>query len=323
MMPTYSKLSGYEKKRAASKLVLGGAQLGISSYGITNTSVNLDLGEIIALLTTANENLIEYVDTARDYGRSEKILGAVLAQSNSKIKVVTKLSSFASCPKNCSKELIPKLVLESINQSNGLLGRPVDCLMLHRADHFWAWDGEIWQTLLSLRDTGKFESLGVSIQAPEELERLLSVPEIKFFQIPFNILDWRWGRLVGKILAEKKKRSLLMHSRSSLLQGLLASEDVDLWLRANCGTPVRYIEGLKEVAEEMGSASVVNLCLAYVRSQEWIDGVVVGMETDSQLRENIRFFGERELTSAQLQKIAGSFPKLSDQTLNPANWKKS
>ena len=64
-------------KSSASKLVIGGAQLGISSYGITNTSVNLDLGEIKALLTTANKNLIEYVDTARDYGRSEEILGAV------------------------------------------------------------------------------------------------------------------------------------------------------------------------------------------------------------------------------------------------------
>lgn len=308
-------------KSSASKLVIGGAQLGISSYGITNTSVNLDLGEIKALLTTANKNLIEYVDTARDYGRSEEILGAVLAQRKSKIKVVTKLSSFASCPKDCSKELISKLVVESINRSKGLLGRPVDCLMLHRAEHFWAWDGEIWRTLLSLRDTGWFESLGVSVQTPEELERLLSVPEIKFFQIPFNILDWRWGRLVGKILAEKKKRGLLIHTRSSLLQGLLASEDVDLWSKANCSTPIRYIEGLKGIAEETGSTSVVNLCLAYARSQEWIDGVVVGMETNSQLRENIRFFSERELTSAQLQKIAGSLPKLGDQTLNPANWK--
>jgi len=102
---------------------------------------------------------------------------------------------------------------------------------------------------------------------------------------------------------------------------LLASEDVDLWSKANCSTPIRYIEGLKGIAEETGSSSVVNLCLAYVRSQEWIDGVVVGMETNSQLRENIRFFSERELTSAQLQKIAGSLPKLGDQTLNPANWK--
>ena len=307
-------------KSSASKLVIGGAQLGISSYGITNTNANLDLDEIKALLTSANNNLIEYVDTARDYGRSEEILGMVLAQSRSKIKVITKLSSFASCPKDCSNESISNLVFESISQSKSLLG-PVNCLMLHRAEHFWAWHGEIWRTLLSLRDTGCFESLGVSVQTPEELERLLSVPEIKFFQIPFNILDWRWEHLVKKIMAEKKKRCLMIHTRSSLLQGLLASEDVDLWAKANCSSPIQHIEGLKRMAEEIGSSSVVNLCLAYVRSQEWIDGVVVGMENNRQLCENIRFFSERDLTPVQLQKIAGSLPKLDDQTLNPANWK--
>ena len=303
------------------KLIIGGAQLGLPSYGITNIRSNLDLIEITNIFVTADENRVEYVDTARDYGRSEEILGAVLAQSKSKIKVLTKLSSFASCPKDCSNELISSLVLESISQSKGSLGRPLDCLMLHRAEHFWSWGGEIWRVLLSLRDTGHFEDLGVSVQTPEELERLLSVPEIKFFQIPFNILDWRWDRLVGQILEEKKKRTLLIHARSSLLQGLLASEDPDLWSKANCSTPVVYIEGLKGIAEKTGSTSVVNLCLAYVRSQEWIDGVVVGTETDSQLRQNIQFFSERELTPAELQKIAGSLPKLGDQTLNPANWK--
>lgn len=309
-------------KSSASKLIIGGAQLGIPSYGIMNTSASLDLDEIKALMTRANNNLIEYVDTARDYGRSEEILGVILAESKSNIKVMTKLSSFANCPKDCDNELISKLVFESINQSKILLGRSMDCIMLHRAEHFWSWGGEIWRILLSLKGSGFFKSLGVSIQTPEELDQLLSVPEIKFFQLPYNILDWRWDHLIEKILAEKKKRSLLIHARSSLLQGLLASEDVDLWAKANCSTPIRYIEGLKGIAKEIGSSGVVNLCLAYVRSQKWIDGVVVGMQTDGQLSENIGFFNEKELTSNQLQKISGSLPKLDNQTLNPANWKK-
>ena len=281
----------------------------------------MDLIEIKNILITADKNQIRYVDTARDYGRSEEILGTVLRQSKSKIKVLTKLSSFANQPDNCSKKLINKLVLESVSKSKFLLGRPLDCLMLHRAKHFCAFGGELWTALLSLRDTGHFNDLGVSVQTPVELETLLSEPEIKFFQIPFNILDWRWGHLVEQIMEEKRKRTLFIHARSSLLQGLLASEDVDLWSNANCSTPLLYIEGLKRIAEKKGITSVVNLCLAYVRSQEWIDGVVVGTETDSQLRQNIQFFSERELTPNQLQEISGRLPKLDDRTLNPANWK--
>lgn len=276
--------------------------------------------EIKNIFITADENQIQYVDTARDYGQSEEILGAILSQCKSKIKVITKLSSFASYPEGCNVELINKLVFESVSQSKFLLGRPLDCLMLHRAEHFWAFSGEIWTTLLSLRDAGYFNDLGVSVQTPEELERLLSEPEIKFFQIPFNILDWRWERLVDRIIEEKKKRTILIHARSSLLQGLMASKDVDLWSKANCSTPLIYIEGLRAIAEKIGITSVINLCLAYVRSQDWIDGVVVGVDTDRQLRQNIQFFSERELTPDQLKEISGSLPKLDDQTLNPANW---
>jgi aryl-alcohol dehydrogenase-like predicted oxidoreductase len=303
------------------KLVIGGAQLGLPFYGITNKKSELDRDEIKKIFDTANDFKIGYVDTARDYGLSEQVLGEMFEFSESEIKIVTKLSSLDNCDDGCDQALVRKLVLKSIKTSKRLLKRPLDCLMLHRADHFWRWDGEVWKTLLSLQAEGSLSDLGVSVQTPLELEMLLHDPKIKVFQLPFNILDWRWSYLVDKILAEKRKRHFLVHVRSSLLQGLLASNDLSLWAKANCDDPVCHIDWLRAIAYEMGRLSVVDLCLAYVRSQSWIDGVVVGMETDAQLQENIQLFNEKELTSLQLTRISDSLPILSDKTLNPNNWK--
>jgi len=303
------------------KLVIGGAQLGLPFYGITNTNVELNRDEIKKIFDTANDFKISYVDTARDYGLSEQIIGEIFECNESEIKIVTKLSSLDNCDEDCDQVLVRQSVLKSIETSKRLLKRPLDCLMLHRADHFWRWDGEVWKTLLSLQVEGSLNDLGVSVQTPLELEMLLHYPKIKVFQLPFNILDWRWSYLVDKILAEKKRRPFLVHARSSLLQGLLASDDLSLWARANCDKPAYYLDWLRKMAYEMGRLSVVDLCLAYVRSQSWIDGVVVGMETDAQLHENIRLFNEKELTSLQLTIISGRLPNLSDKTLNPTNWK--
>ncbi|MDC3262021.1 aldo/keto reductase [Candidatus Pseudothioglobus singularis] len=303
------------------KLVIGGAQLGLASYGITNSKAELDRDEIKKIFDTANDFRIGYVDTARDYGLSEQVLGEMFESGKSEIKILTKLSSLDNFDEDCDQALLRQSVLKSIKTSKRLLNRPLDCLMLHRADHFWRWDGEVWKTLLSLQVEGSLNDLGVSVQTPLELEILLHDPKIKVFQLPFNILDWRWSYLVDKILAEKRKRHLLVHVRSSLLQGLLASDDLSLWARANCDDPAHHLDWLRATAYEMGRLSVVDLCLAYVRSQSWIDGVVIGMETEAQLHENIRLFNEKELTPLQLTKISGSLPTLSDKTLNPNNWK--
>ena len=65
---------------------------------------------------------------------------------------------------------------------------------------------------------------------------------------------------------------------------------------------------------------MVDLCFAYVRAQSWIDGIVVGMETIEQLRQNLLLFDQPELTDSEIFEINYSRPILSEEVLNPSCW---
>jgi aryl-alcohol dehydrogenase-like predicted oxidoreductase len=62
------------------------------------------------------------------------------------------------------------------------------------------------------------------------------------------------------------------------------------------------------------------LCLAYVRTQAWVDGVVVGMETLDQLDQNLSIFGNSLMKDNEIKDVTLTRPEVSKNTLNPSNW---
>ena len=220
--------------RPIPKLVLGTAQLGFD-YGIANTigQPNWVIGK--AIIKSAISNGVVYLDTARGYGESEDVIGKSLSEGwAGRVKIITKLSALQDCPKEAPQEVTNAFVDASFFQScNALRLQKIDVLMLHRASHLTDWSGAVWERLLELQAEGLIGELGVSVQNPEELEMVLKNSHITFIQMPFNIFDWRWEKVIPELLKTKASRKLIIHSRSALLQGLLVSSDERHWYRAN------------------------------------------------------------------------------------------
>lgn len=308
-------------KHSVCKLIIGGAQLGLK-YGIANTKGQPSENESVSILKTAINNGVQYIDTARAYGDSEKVIGKALLQGwDSRVNIITKLSPLTDCYPDEDRKTVFTYVDASIFQSTTYLKQSLDVLMLHRATHIYNWNGYVWERLLQLKKQGIIRSLGVSIQSPQELEQVMKNDQIEFIQMPFNILDDRWGAMLGTIEKIKKKRRLVIHVRSSLLQGLLCSDKLEHWNKANIDNGKQIQEWLSTLAEEYQRSNIVDLCLAYVRSQQWVDGVVVGMETQLQLIENIKYFDTLPLNQKALQRIELQRPKLYEKSLNPSLWK--
>lgn len=307
---------------SARKLVLGTVQLGLT-YGISNQSGQPDKATSEKLIKTAIANGAKFIDTARAYGNSEEVIGSALKSGwEGRVQIITKLSPLLDCPNNATTSVVNAFVDASIFRScMSLRTQKIDVLLLHRASHLWDWSGAVWQRLLDYRDNDKIKSLGVSIQNPKELEQALEMSDIEFIQIPFNVLDWRWDALIPKIIKTKQQRPLVIHARSALLQGLLPSKEPELWNKANLDTPASVIEWLEVHCRKLDRANVINFCLSFVKSTEWVDGVVVGMESHEQLAENIQIFCDTNLTQQQLQEIIGSRPILDERVLNPAYWR--
>jgi spore coat polysaccharide biosynthesis protein SpsF (cytidylyltransferase family)/aryl-alcohol dehydrogenase-like predicted oxidoreductase len=306
-----------------SKLVFGAAQLGIG-YGIANKTGQPNLSQSQNLLKTAIANGVVYLDTAHAYGQSEAVIGECLKDGwVGRAKVITKLSPLEDCPSDISSSILNAFIDASIYKSCSALSvKRLDVMMLHRASHLSDWNRGVWQRLLEHKSSGFIGSLGASVQNPEELSKVLQNTEIQYIQLPFNLLDWRWDSIIPEILTAKEKRKLTIHVRSAFLQGLLPSDKKDYWLRANVENPKPVQNWLTNQVSICSRESIADLCISYVNSLKWIDGIVVGMESMNQLVANINYFNYPLLSGRQLENIQSSRPKLNESTLNPALWKK-
>ena len=65
---------------------------------------------------------------------------------------------------------------------------------------------------------------------------------------------------------------------------------------------------------------LADLCLAYVNAQDWIDGIVMGVETIDQLFANFTAFSSPPLSQQQVEEMEQSRPKMSEKLLDPSQW---
>lgn len=309
--------------RPANRLVLGTAQLGLD-YGVANRVGKPAQATAEKLIKNAIANGVAYIDTARVYGDSEEVIGNVFKSGwEGRARVITKLSPLSDCPSLASPPVVSSFIDSSIYQScTALRMQGLDILMLHRASHLKDWNGAAWARLLEHRAQGTLKSLGVSVQSPGELELSLDSPDVGFIQMPFNVLDHRWDHLIPKIRALKQQRDLVIHVRSALLQGLLPSKTAAHWRNANVSRPELIISWLAEQCRITGRESVADFCLSFVGSLDWVDGIVVGMESLEQLAENLKIIAGPALSHQEVNAIVSTRPRLESESLDPACWNK-
>jgi spore coat polysaccharide biosynthesis protein SpsF len=301
------------------ELVLGTVQLGLP-YGAANSAGKPPRAAAVHLVRHALSAGISTFDTARAYGDSEEILGAALARCSARI--VTKLSPLTELSSAANAEEVCAVVDRSVSQSMAALrhGR-LDTVLLHRAEHLTSFGGVVWQRLVELQRDGTIGTLGVSVQSPEEAHTALDEAEVRHIQLPFNLLDWRWQE-DGVIDRLHARPDVTVHLRSVFLQGLLASHDPALWPQVKNVNAHRMIEAIDELVAEFGRESAADLCLAFARGQDWADGVVIGMETEDQLRANLGLIEFRPLDAESCRRIAQRLPRAPVELLNPALWPK-
>ncbi len=301
-------------------LILGCAQLGMK-YGITNIDqVTPDTGRI--MIRTAIANGVKWLDTARAYGQSEYVIGTVFDTGwDNRCRVVTKLSPLAGWssddPAKGARAAAEASLLTSLHS---MRQARLDTLLLHRYAHWSAWNGAVADLLRDWVASGRILSLGVSVQTPAELEAALDVSEFLHFQIPCNILDYRWDPIIPKLNEARRKRRLTVHVRSSLLQGLLTTDDGQKWSMAGHEDWTATREWLRQTAERFEQQDVAALCLNWARALPWADGVVVGMDGMENLARNLDVFSMPPLSAKACASLALGRPQLREETLDPATW---
>lgn len=282
---------------------IGTAQFGLN-YGISNNVGQVSTKELNKILLYAKKNKILSLDTAIEYGDSEKFLGR---NNISDWKVVTKLPKISENIKD-----IPKWINQQISSSLLRLNVPkLHGLLLHSPIDLISKNGkEIWKTIQIKKDENLIEKIGFSIYDPEELEILWDSFRPDIVQSPFNILDRRIK--TSGWLQKLNKNSVEVQVRSVFLQGLLLMNSED---RNRLFYKWQSIWDIYDSWLIDNNISALEASLWFVLSEKNIDITVIGVESKKHLNEiisisnsNFHIKFPEELSSNDLDLI------------NPFNW---
>tara|TARA_B100000965_G_scaffold399567_1_gene419796 strand:- start:121 stop:1026 length:906 start_codon:yes stop_codon:yes gene_type:complete len=297
-------------------LILGSAQLGLN-YGFSKKLYKSEK-KINQILSYAYSTNIKYLDTARVYGIAEKNIGKYNHKNfKQKIKVITKLTGLQKVnPKNLEYKINESIISSLIS----LKQKKIDIILIHNFNDFKKHKFSLIKNLIKLQKKGLLNEIGASVYSPQEAIKYLKIKTIKHLQIPFNLIDHRW--LNSNFLKELSFRpDIKIHARSIFLQGLLLKK-VENWPRWFKNKSV-IDNNLKILLDKFRKKNKIDLCMSYVKSFNWIDFIVIGVDNLIQLKKIIKIFKNKKLNkSEQKQTINLMRGAATNRILLPYLWNK-
>ncbi len=297
-----------------SRLMLGTVQFGLP-YGVANQTGQPSYREVVEIVAAAVDGGVNCFDTAAAYGTSEDVIGRALSDLGvaDRVLVVTKVRPL-TLPELADSQLAAKAIEQSIAESRRRLR--IDCLpvvLFHRES-----DAMYGNVLEDLRARGWLRHLGVSCDnRPGPAAEFVAGGHFSALQIPGNVLDRRHQQ--SGIFQTAAKQGVATFVRSVYLQGLLVmpAEEVPAALREVI--PVRT--RLASLANEAG-LSLAELALRYMLSIDEVTCVITGVETVSQIKNNLSMFDRGRLPADLLAAITAVTSELPERVITPNLWPK-
>lgn len=291
------------------KIALGTAQFGMN-YGISNVVGRTSPNEVSRILRHAREFGIDTLDTAHQYGDSEKVIGDLSELTNG-FRIFTKACSFRA-PTITEKHLdfLDQAFKKSLKR---LQRRSVEGLLIHNVQDLFARNGSnLYSRLCHYREIGLTRNIGVSLYTPLEARRVLDNYEIDVIQFPLNLMDRRM--LNTGLLDRFKSAGVEIHTRSAFLQGLffMSPEAIpDNLLKAR-----PFVTAIQERAHDCG-VSVGGLALGFLQSIPKIDHIIIGVNTVEQLISDLDDYEIARKTDLSFEGLAcGDL-----DVIDPTSWR--
>ena len=253
------------------KLAIGTAQFGLD-YGVSNTDGQVSEEDVDKILRAAIKAQITTIDTASNYGNSERVLGKIGVKC---FDVITKIGAV---PESVTD--VKRWVFEQIE---GALVRlnltSIYGFLLHRPNQLLGKHGDIiFDALSEAKSHRLIKKIGVSIYDPAQLTQLIDRFDFNIVQAPMNILD---RRLHSSGWLERLKRlGVEVHVRSVFLQGLLLMKpelrpDYFRWWNLI----MQDYDGWLNISK----ISPIEACIGFVKQFNSVDKIIVGVVSPTHL----------------------------------------
>lgn len=199
-----------------SEIALGTWQVG-GKWGSEFDHQNAD-----TILNAAVDNGINFIDTADVYagGESEKAVGKLVNNRSERIYIATKCGRQLN--PHTSDAYTPEALRKFVEASLSNMGlETIDLIQLHCPPTAVYYRPEIFELFDRLKEEGKIQHLGVSVEKVEEALKAIEYSNVSTIQIIYNIFRQRPADRLFEIAMEKEVGIIV---RVPLASGLLAGK---------------------------------------------------------------------------------------------------
>lgn len=296
------------------------SRLGFGAWGLSGIFEQCSEQDLIRAVRNCLDKGINLIDTARDYGDSERIIGKVLQDYPVKPFLSTKIQSKGTgmlrwgMPRDVN-EVFPKgWVTKSFEESlRYLKTEKIDLIQLHVYWANWGIDGYWMEEVMKLKITGKADFIGISIPDHRHDNALILVSSglIDSVQTIVNIFDpYAFDSLIP--LCQEKNIAVL--ARCVLDQGGLSGfltketffKDEDL-RKVLFSDDIRdeYIHRVNELKQYIPqyATSLTSLAIKYVLAHPGITAALISMHVEKFANENIAILNEPPLPQSIFEEI--------------------
>ncbi|MGW6598304.1 aldo/keto reductase [Streptomyces sp. NPDC055036] len=298
------------------------SEIGYGAWGIGESGwVGATEDESVRALHRAIDRGVTFIDTARGYGESERIVGQVVRErADDQVYVATKVP-----PKNRvwpapggldPAETFPGThIRDSLETSLRVSGLDhFDVLQFHVWSDEWVGRGDWLETIAELKQQGKIRLFGVSINdhQPDNALALVRSGVVDTVQVIYNIFD---QAPADTLLPACQEHGVGVIVRVALDEGGLTGRitagttfpDSDFRSRYfRDDRPAQVEQHVTAITTELGIApdAIAETALRYVLSAPAVSTVIPGMRTVRNVERNTAVSDGHPLTSNQLTLLA-------------------
>lgn len=300
-----------------STLALGTVELGLD-YGIEVAGEfgRPDEATAVKLVHAALDSGFNFIDTARLYGDSERVLGLALEDRWDEVVVATKVDPRPPANATWSDTELRRFMEQSLETSLRLLRTEhVDIWMIHSIGEALFARHDVWLDVFEqARKRGLISWTGATFYGTELPLLALDKDLFDVIQVTYSVLDQRMSDQVLPLAAEKKVGVV---ARSVLLKGALTERAEHLpdhldRLRTHSR---KFRDLIGEIAVDVTPAQGA---IAFALAQPQIDSVLIGARSEQELREDL---GALELDLSDDLVMRLSALAIDDAALlDPSTW---
>ena len=298
-----------------SALALGTVELGLD-YGIVAPGAfgRPSEAEAQRLVHAAVDAGINLIDTARDYGESEAVLGRALRGRREQVILATKVRAGAqSLPDSTA---LRREMLASLETSLQQLQTDyVDLWQIHNLDaEMLARVDVLAEVFAEARQSGKVRWAGGSTYGSALPMAALQTGAFDVLQGTYSVLD---QRLADRVLPMAAARNVGIVIRSILLKGALTPRGD--YLPDHLDRLRARSRRFRRLVDDAGlELSPIQAAIAFGLAHPQIGSVLVGVRSEAELHEDLRA-AELRLPDELCEQLRGL--RLDDaELLNPATW---